>query len=281
MIIMKDQKKPIVIMNWSMRQNHIKEAKAFAKQISEHKNSDIDVVILPSMGTMYPVYEALRNSTVQLGTQNIAPIEVGELSGEFSIESLIDMKGTFVELGHWERRKFFNETDSVINKKVKLALKKDVNAILCVGEFEKKDADNVIDVLKYPNYEMELEHELFLRIFNGLYCVDEKDLDKVVIAYTPAWAVGKNKAAGAPHIKMATSLIRKALARIFGEKASEKVRVIYGGSVSPENSITMIKIADLDGVLLGRFGSDSSRLQQIIDVTRDLRIELDNKKRRL
>ena len=144
---MKDQKKPIVIMNWSMRQNHIKEAKAFAKQISEHKNSDIDVVILPSMGTMYPVYEALRNSTVQLGTQNIAPIEVGELSGEFSIESLIDMKGTFVEFGHWERRKFFNETDSVINKKVKLALKKDVNAILCVGEFEKKDADNVIEVL--------------------------------------------------------------------------------------------------------------------------------------
>lgn len=136
--MMEDQKKPIVIMNWSMRQNHIKEAKAFAKQISEHKNSDIDVVILPSMGTIYPVYDALRNSTVQLGAQNIAPVEVGELSGEFSIESLIDMKGTFVELGHWERRKFFNETDNVINKKVKLALKNDVNAILCVGEFEKK-----------------------------------------------------------------------------------------------------------------------------------------------
>ncbi|MEO1770381.1 triose-phosphate isomerase family protein [Candidatus Enterococcus ferrettii] len=268
---MEKQKKPIVIMNWSMRQNHIKEAKEFAKQISAQKNTDIDVVILPSMGTIYPVHEVLKNTSVQLGAQNIAPVENGELTGEFSIESLIDMKGTFIELGHWERRYLFNETDNIINKKIKLALKNGVNVILCIGEQNKKDADNVIDDLKDPNYEVDLEHELFLYIYNGLYCVKEKDLDKIVIAYTPAWAVGKSKAAGAPHIKMATSIIRKAIATIFGEAANEKVRIVYGGSVSPENSITMIKLAKLDGVLLGRFGSDSNRLQQIVEVTKNLR----------
>ncbi|MEO1770486.1 triose-phosphate isomerase family protein [Candidatus Enterococcus ferrettii] len=274
---MNNPKKPIVIMNWSMRQNHMKDAIEFAKQISAKKNSDagIDVVILPSMGTIYPVHEVIKDTPVHLGVQNIGSIEHGELSGEFSIESLIDMEGTFVELGHWERRKLFNETDDIINKKVKLALNNNVSPILCVGELEKKDADNVIDDLKNPNYERDLEQELFLRVFNGLYCVDKKHLDKIVIAYTPAWAVGQSKAAGAPHIKMATSFIRKAITRIFGEEAKEKVRVVYGGSVSPENSITMIKMADLDGVLLGRFGSDSNRLQQIVDVIKNLKAELD------
>ncbi|WP_326931381.1 MULTISPECIES: triose-phosphate isomerase family protein [Enterococcus] len=271
---MEDQKKPIVIMNWSMRQNHIKEAKAFAKQISEHKNSDIDVVILPSMGTMYPVHEVLQHTSVQLGAQNIAPVENGELSGEFSIESLIEMNGTFVELGHWERRRLFNETDDIINQKVKLSLKNGVNPILCIGEQDKKDADNVIDGSKDPKYELELERELFLRIFNGLYCVEKKDLEKIVIAYTPAWAVGQSKAAGAPHIKLAVSMIRNAIAKIFSEAASEKVRIVYGGSVSPENSITMMRLANLDGVLLGRFGSDSNRLQRIVELMVDKKMDV-------
>lgn len=269
---MTNSKRPIVIMNWSMRQNHIKEAKEFAKQISQQKDAEtaIDIVILPSMGTIHPVHEVLKNTAIHLGSQNIAPIESGELSGEFSIESLLDMEGTFVELGHWERRKLFNETDDVINQKVQLALKKGVHPILCIGELEKKDADNVIDEQKYPNYKLELERELFLRIFNGLYCVDEKDLDKIIIAYTPAWAVGKSKAAGTPHIKLATTLIRKAIAEIFGDDANKKIRVVYGGSVSPENSITMMREANLDGVLLGRFGSDSHRLQQIIETVKRL-----------
>lgn len=258
-----------------MRQNHIEESKDFAKRISEQKNAetdkDVDIVILPSMGTIFPVHEILKNTSVQLGSQNIAPIENGELSGEFSIESLLDMEGTFVELGHWERRKLYNETDDMINQKVKLALKKGINPILCVGELEKKDADNVIDEQRNPNYELELERELFLRIFNGLYCVEQKDLDKIIIAYTPAWAVGKSKAAGAPHIKLATTLIRKAVAKIFGADANKKIRIVYGGSVSLENSITMIKKADLDGVLLGRFGSDSNRLNQIVDVAKLLK----------
>lgn len=270
---MTKQKRPLVIMNWSMRQNHIKAAKEFAKQISEQENTetDIDIVILPSMGTIYPVHEVLKKTAIHLGSQNIAPIEKGELSGEFSIESLLDMDGTFVELGHWERRKLYNETDDVINQKVQLALKKEIHPILCVGEFEKKDADNVIDEPKYPNYERELERELFLRIFNDLYGVDERDLNKVVIAYTPAWAVGKSKAAGTPHIKLATTLIRKAIAKIHGEDANSKIRIVYGGSVSPENSATMIKEANLDGVLLGRFGSDSNRLQQIIETVKHLK----------
>lgn len=265
-------KKPIVIMNWSMRQNNVKDATKFAKELVNHgaMNRNVDLVILPSMGTIYPVSRVVEGSLVAIGSQNIAPIAQGELSGEFSISSLKEIGGEYVELGHWERRKFFGETDVMINKKVKLSLANNINPIVCIGELEQKEADNVIDEIRDPNYEESLEQELFLKVVNNLYGLDVEDLKKVIIAYTPAWAVGQSRAASSLHIRRATDIIRKALNKIYGDSGNE-VRIVYGGSVSPENSNSMIETANLDGVLLGRFGSDSTRLQKVVDIISDIK----------
>lgn len=269
-----NKRKPIVIMNWSMRQNLCAEAEDYAGRIRDHEleNQLVEIVLLPSMGTIHQVSKVLSGSLIEFGAQNMAVIDQGELSGEFSIQSLVDMQGKFVELGHWERRKLFNETDDTINKKVKLALSYEVSPIVCIGELEENEANNVIDDIKYPNYEAELKEELFLRVFNSLYGVASDKLDKIVIAYTPAWAVGKTKAASAPHISRAVSIIRNSLKDMFGEKA-EDVRVVYGGTVSPENTRIMLSLADLDGVLLGRFGSKPERLHQTVEVVRQARCQ--------
>lgn len=269
-----NKRKPIVIMNWSMRQNLAAEAKEYADEIREREseNQVVEIVLLPSMGTIQQVAEVLSGSLIHFGAQNMAVIDQGELSGEFSIQSLVEMQGKFVELGHWERRKLYNETDETINKKVKLALQYDVSPIVCIGEMEENEANNVLDEIKNPNYEKDLKSELFLRVFNSLYGIDRDKLDKIVIAYTPAWAVGKTKAASAPHIKRAVSIIRDSLKEMFGEKAKD-IRVVYGGTVSPENTKIMLNLADLDGVLLGRFGSKPERLHETVEVVRQVRCE--------
>nr|WP_242704398.1 triose-phosphate isomerase family protein [Enterococcus sp. 665A] len=259
-------------MNWSMRQNLIAEAEKYAVMIRDHESENrlVEIVLLPSMGTIQQVSKVLSGSLIEFGAQNMAVIDQGELNGEFSIQSLVDMQGKFVELGHWERRKLYNETDEAINKKVKLALRYDVSPIVCIGEMEENEANNVIDEIKNPNYEKDLKSELFLRIFHSFYGVDCDKLDKIVIAYTPAWAVGKTKAASAPHISRVVSIIRDSLNELFKEKANA-IRVVYGGTVSPENTRIMLNLADLDGVLLGRFGSKPERLHQAVEVVRQVR----------
>lgn len=272
-------RKPIVIMNWSMRQNILSEAQTYAKKIMAYGGEGIDIVILPSMGVIHAVSEILTdkrfNTSIQFGSQNMAEVEYGELNGEFSIQSLIDMGGEYVELGHWERRKLFNETDKTVNNKMKLALKKQISPIICVGEIEKGEANNVIDEIKNPNYEEELEETLFLQLFNIFFPADELTPEKIIIAYTPAWAVGETKAASIQHIKKATSMIRRSLQKIFGESA-KTVRVIYGGTVSLENTATMMQATGIDGVLVGRFGSKPERYGRIIDIVKESVRSVDN-----
>lgn len=263
------KKKPIVIMNWSMRQNLSSEAKQYVQTLAENDYSDLDVVILPSMGTIQTVADVIKDTSLQLGAQNIATKDMGELSGEFSVQSLAEMGGSFVELGHWERRQLFNETDDTINQKIKLACDYDISPIVCIGEFNKGDADNVIDEKKDPEYQKKLTDEVFLRLFNSLYQMNEEKLNSLVIAYTPAWAVGESRASSAPHIKRVVKIIRQSLEKIFGEKA-KMVRIVYGGTVSLENTPNIIKIAELDGVLVGRFGSQPQRFAEIIQAVRNV-----------
>jgi triosephosphate isomerase len=134
------ERKPIVIMNWSMRQNKNEEARFFAKELDKRLGEieNVEVVILPSMGTIYSISEELKESNIKIGAQTISQYQHGEYSGEYSIESLVDIGGKYVEIGHWERRLYFGETEEIINKKVHLALNNNIRPILCLGEKEKK-----------------------------------------------------------------------------------------------------------------------------------------------
>ncbi|MGY0354306.1 triose-phosphate isomerase family protein [Enterococcus avium] len=248
------KRKPVVVMSWAMRQNREVEAVSFAEQLVEllGDDQDIEKILLPSMAMLYPVSKVLWNTNIRLGAQNISAYASGAYTGEYSIESLLDIKGDYVELGHWERRQYFHETDATINKKLRLTLEKGLKPILCVGEVEQtSDLE-------------EIESFLYLQLFNDLYEVKKEDLENLVIAYTPIWAVNKSKAASAPHIHLVCGMIRKVLAKIFDLSSAEKVRIIYGGAVSPENATLIVRNKEVDGVFVGRFGSNPERYAKVV-----------------
>lgn len=249
-------RKPIVVMNWAMRQNKNQDAINFSKELINilKDSQQVEKVILPSMGTINSVAEVTKGTNISIGAQNIAPIDRGEMSGEYSIESLIDIGGKFVEIGHWERRLLFGETDELINQKVLLTLSKKLTPIICVGETEKEE--DISDVLK------SIEKQLF----NALFEVTDNKLEDIVIAYTPYWAVGKSYASSYLHIHQIANGIRDILKKYFSPNDVEKIRIIYGGSVSPENTALMISDPVIDGVLVGRFGSEPERYAEIVKI---------------
>lgn len=245
---------PIVAMNWSMRQNKEKESIAFAeelKQLLENENQ-VEKILFPSMGVLRPVADVLKGTDIYVGAQNIAPCSHGEYSGEYSIESLIDVDGQYVELGHWERREIFHESDNLINKKLLLSIANSLSVILCVGERRKNEN------------EQKIYSQIKRQLFNALLDIDTDSLDKLIIAYTPKWAVGKTAAANTPHAYKVCGMIRQILCELFPSIDISVIRVIYGGSVCPENASLLVKSENIDGVLVGRFGSEPTRYAEIV-----------------
>lgn len=249
-------RKPIVAMSWAMRQNKKEDAQKFARELISllDQETKVEKILFPSMGTINYVAEITKSSNIGLGAQNISTHMQGEFSGEYSIESLVDCGGRYVEIGHWERKIYNGETYKSINKKINIALKNEVIPIVCVGEEEK--IDDYTELYKY----------LKLEIFNILYEIPKELANNIVIAYTPKWAVGKTRAASAPYVHKAGELLRTILEDYLGSEYSEGIRIIYGGSVSPENAALITQNPLIDGVLIGRFGSSPSRYAEVVNV---------------
>ncbi|MHC5249377.1 triose-phosphate isomerase family protein [Enterococcus sp. LJL90] len=252
-------RKPIVGMSWAMRQNRNQDAVDFAKQLVDllNENQEIEQIVFPSMGTITAVATVLKDSRIGLGSQNIASFAAGEYSGEYSIESLVDVDGQYVELGHWERRSMFGDTDELINKKLLLTLEAGLTPVLCIGEDEKiEDPNKLYSILKR-------------QLFNDLQDAKEADVRRLVVAYTPHWAVGKTRASNAPHIHQVGQVIREILAEFYPAETVAAIRVIYGGSVSPENARLIVADDAIDGVLVGRFGSEPRRYAEVVAVVEE------------
>ncbi|EOL43112.1 triose-phosphate isomerase [Enterococcus phoeniculicola] len=258
-----NSRKPIVAMSWAMRQNKKEDAVRFATTLIQQLNqeNEVEKIIFPSMGTLSAVAEVTKNTTIGLGAQTIAADAQGEYSGEYSIESLVDCGGKYVELGHWERRELYGETDEQINKKLRLAIEYGISPILCVGEKEKE-----LETLPYS--------QLKRQLFNALFELPKEQLAQVIIAYTPQWAVGQTRAASAPHIHEVGRLIRSILEEFYPSKVVQEVRVIYGGSVSPENARLITSDEGIDGVLVGRFGSEPHRYAEVVSVIEENKLEI-------
>lgn len=250
------KRKPIVVMSWAMRQNIKVDAQNFTTKLIQLLNTDtgVEKIIFPSMGTITYVADLVNGTSIGLGAQNISTHENGEYSGEYSIDSLIDCGGQYVELGHWERKDYYGENYTSINKKLKLCIQKSVTPILCIGEKEKNIS------------EQELYEHLTLELFNVLFGIQITHIPDIVIAYTPKWAVGRTIAASAPHIHKVGKMIREIISNMYDEYASDKIRIIYGGSVSPENAKLITENKMIDGVLVGRFGSIPERYAEVVNV---------------
>lgn len=251
-------RKPIVGISLKLYQNEIDNARDFAHAIVEEVGNEkkIEQFMCPGMGVLYPIAMILKDSEIGLGAQNIAPEANGAYTGEFSIESLKDMKGTYAEIGHVERRTIFNETDDMINQKVRLALNYEVTPVLCIGEIMKtEDYHEIKDLMK---------KQLFLDLFQ----LEGQQAEKVILAYEPAWAVGKTCAASAVHVQRVHGLIRECIKELFDSQTAENIRIIYGGSVSQENVQLIVSDENVDGVFVGRFGHKPAQYASIVDTVK-------------
>ncbi len=233
-------RKKIIAGNWKMNYC-VNKAEDFVEEIKDRINTDdVDVVVCPNFVSLDRVSEAIYDTNIKLGAQNVYFEDKGAYTGETSVDMLTAVGVQYCIVGHSERRQYFAETNEIVNKKAKKLLEKDVSPIVCVGEtLEERESNKMYDVVKE-----EVEKSL-----DGI----EKDMiaNKVVIAYEPIWAIGTGKTATAEQANEMCKYIRKVIADMYDEKTAEQVRIQYGGSVKPTNANEILNMSDIDGALVG------------------------------
>ena len=233
-------RKYFIAGNWKMNKTAA-EATALIKAINEKAGSQtkVDVAVCPPFTALDAASKALAGSTVKLGAQNMYFEKSGAYTGEIAAEMLKEFGCTYVILGHSERREYFKECNCLINKKVKAVLANGMNPILCVGEkLEEREAGKTLDIVSEQTVK-------------GLEGLTAAEAEKVVIAYEPVWAIGTGKTATPAMAQKVHAAIRKILADTFGAEVAEKMQILYGGSMKPENADALLAEKDIDGGLIG------------------------------
>ena len=254
---MRTLKKKLIVANWKMNKT-IEEAVSFVKELKilVKNEKNIDIVICPQFTALQSVAKELIGSNIKLGAQNMYFEESGAFTGEVSPLMLQEIGCEYVILGHSERREIFNEDDSVINKKVIAALSHSLNPILCVGENlrERENGDT----------EKVLEQQLK----NCLKNITNKQISKLIVAYEPLWAISKgnpnHKAATAEDAEEAHKFIRRLIENIFDNKIAKNAKIIYGGSMKPENAKLLLSMPNIDGGLVGNASLNSKSFYEIV-----------------
>ena len=233
-------RKKIIAGNWKMNYC-VNKAEDFVEEIKDRINTDeVDVVLCPNFVSLDRVSEAIYDTNIKLGAQNVYFEDKGAYTGETSVDMLAAVGVKYCIVGHSERRQYFAETNEIVNKKAKKLLQKDISPIVCVGEtLEERESSKMFDVVK----------EQVEKSLDGI----DKDMiaKKVVIAYEPIWAIGTGKTASAEQANEMCKYIRKVISDMYDEKTSELVRIQYGGSVKPNNAKEILNMSDIDGALVG------------------------------
>ena len=233
-------RKKIIAGNWKMN-NTITEATELVYSIKDGINTDeVDVVLCPNFVSLSTVSDLIDETKISLGAQNVYFEDKGAYTGETSVDMLISAGVKYCIVGHSERRAYFNETDEIVNKKVKKLLEKDLNPIICVGEtLEQRNEEKMFDVVKS-------------QVINALKDVTKEQMKRnVVIAYEPIWAIGTGVTATDEQAEQMCKYIRDVIAKIYDEVIADKVRIQYGGSVKPSNASKILNMPNIDGALVG------------------------------
>ena len=224
--------KHLIVANWKCNPTTAKEAKQLFDAVKKSvKGSKAEIVICPPF-----VYLPLRKG-LPLGAQNAFYKEKGAFTGEVSPLMLKDLKVKYVILGHSEVRKYLNETDEMINQKIKAVLKENLIPILCVGENE---GENKFEVLQ----------KQISKALDGVSSV-KGQMSNVIIAYEPVWAIGTGRNCSVEETADSFAFIKKIISKLYGEKAAESAKILYGGSVKAENSGSYVREAGANGLLVG------------------------------
>lgn len=232
---------PIIAGNWKMYKGAPKEAAELAGGLLIELKAleKVEVVLCPPFTAIPAVYQAVRDSKIGLGAQNIYPEAQGAFTGEISAEFLRELGCTYCILGHSERRTIFKEPDELINKKVQFVLNTGLRPILCCGETEAEREKGVTeDVVKR-------------QLTKGLEGISAEKVLQVVVAYEPVWAIGTGKTAKSEDAEAVHRFIRNLLSELYGAKVAESIRIQYGGSVKPDNAAELMSQPNIDGALVG------------------------------
>lgn len=232
-------RKPIIAGNWKMN-NTPSDTKLFINSLKQKELSkDVEKIIATPFTSLYLASELLSDTDIKLGAQNMYFEDRGAFTGEVSGQMLRDSDVSYVIIGHSERREIFNESDELLNKKVKAAISKELSPILCCGEtLEEREASKYKEKIKN-------------QITKDLEGISEKDLDKLVVAYEPIWAIGTGKTASPEDAEEMCKYIRGILEELYSKDLADKTRILYGGSVKPENIKEIMAKENIDGALVG------------------------------
>ena len=239
-IMRKTARKYLIAGNWKMNLNSAEGAE-LAKDVHSMvgQQTDVSVCICPAFTSLEAVAAVVNDSNVALGAQNMHFESAGAYTGEVCGEMLRHLFCSFVILGHSERRQYFGEDEAVVNKKTRAALAANLKPIVCVGEtLEEREADKTMDVIK-------------AQVEGALADVDQARADSVVIAYEPVWAIGTGKTATPEQAEAVHLEIRRLLGGCFSESAAARIRILYGGSMKPENADELLAQPNIDGGLIG------------------------------
>ena len=233
-------RKKIIAGNWKMNYT-VNEAEAFVTSILGSINTDeVDVVICPNFTALDRISNLLDNKNVKLGAQNVYFETKGAYTGETSVDMLYSLDVKYCIVGHSERRQILNETDEMINLKVKKLLEKGINPILCVGEtLDQRNENKLYDIISN-------------QVKNGLKDISAEEVkNNVVIAYEPIWAIGTGVTATSQQAEDMCKYIRNVVHEIYSESVANNLRIQYGGSVNPKNANEILNMENIDGALVG------------------------------
>ncbi|MBR2578582.1 MAG: triose-phosphate isomerase [Clostridia bacterium] len=245
--------KKIIAANWKMNKT-VSETKDFLRDFKgKIQNEDnCEIIVFPPFTSLVDAVRVCENTNIRIGAQNCHCESSGAFTGEVSAEMVRDIAVDYVICGHSERRKYFFETDEIVNKKIHRALENNLKVIFCVGEsLEIRENGKVNEWIAG-------------QIKNGLKGISKENLKNITVAYEPIWAIGTGKAINTESADGVAEFIKKCLADNFGAKTA----VLYGGSVKPSNASDFINSKNIDGLLVGGASLDAESFAEIVFAAR-------------
>jgi triosephosphate isomerase (TIM) len=231
---------PVIAGNWKLFKT-IAESVALVQELKPlvEKSQGVEIVVAPVFTALSRVSEAVGSSNIMLAAQDCYWEEEGAFTGEVAPKLLKDAGCSHIIIGHSERRQYFGETDLTVNKKTKAAIAAGLTAIVCVGEsLAERESDQTFSVIE-------------TQIQGGLAGLAADSFTRIVIAYEPVWAIGTGKTASDAQAQEVHAFIRQLIARMFNQSVADAVRILYGGSVKPDNVKGLMTQPDIDGALVG------------------------------
>lgn len=235
-------RKKYVIGNWKMNKTYeeARECVTLFKELLDGKYKDnVKIVVCPPYTALSVVAYELQNTPIECGAQNVHYMPNGAYTGEISSDMLKDLGVTFCIVGHSERRQYFNETDTAVNKKIKILLENSITPVICVGE--------TLEQRENAKANETVQCELYKAFEN----IDKKQIQNCVIAYEPIWAIGTGKTSPAEEAEKMCKFIRHIIKELYDVQTSENVHILYGGSVNLTNAKDILAMPNIDGALIG------------------------------